>query len=388
MNGFGDLLYRGKRVFVTGHTGFKGSWLCRILLGLGAEVYGYALPPAQPSLYPLAGVEGKVRSVFGDVRDAAALERAFREAEPQIVFHLAAQPIVREGYRSPAYTYETNVLGTVNLLECARRYGGVRSLVNVTTDKVYRESPAGAGGNAGAGGAAERGSAAGCGGAGALSVRAGGTRGEVPRGYAEEDALGGPDPYSNSKSCSDLIARCYAQSFFAEGETRISSVRSGNAVGGGDFAPDRILPDCVRAALAGEPVRVRNPHSVRPYQHVIEPLSAYLLVAEKQWENAALAGEYNVGPDECVSTGELVSLFCGKWGEGMRWVAEGEANAPREAAELRLDSAKIRRVLGWKPRLGIAEAVEMTVAWAKAWRGGGDIPALMDGQIASCQQGE
>ena len=352
MDRFGFSFYRGKRVFITGHTGFKGSWLCRILFGLGAEVYGYALPPAQPSLFPLAGLEG-VNSVFGDVRDAAALERAYRAADPEVVFHLAAQPIVLEGYRSPACTYQTNVMGTVNLLECVRKFGGARSFVNVTTDKVYRESSAGKVGAA-----------------------------EGARGYIEEDALGGPDPYSNSKSCSDLIARCYAQSFFAGGEARISSVRSGNAVGGGDFAPCRILPDCVRAALAGESVRVRNPHSVRPYQHVLEPLSAYLLVAEKQWESAEFAGEYNVGPDECVSTGELVSLFCEKWGK-IGWFAEREEDAPREAAELLLDNAKIGRVLGWKPRWSTAEAVEKTVEWAKTWQGGGDIPALMDAQVAA-----
>ena len=372
--GSADLsFYRGKRVFVTGHTGFKGSWLCRILLGAGAEVYGCALPPAQPSLYPLAGIEGNVRSVFGDMRDAAAPERAFREAEPQIVFHLAAQPIVRAGYADPAYTYQTNVMGTVNLLECARKFGGVRSFVNVTTDKVYRECRS------------MDGMCRGDGGADAPISSMSGAHEESARGYAEEDALGGADPYSNSKSCSDLIARCYAQSFFAGGETRISSVRSGNAVGGGDFAPDRILPDCVRAALAGEPVCVRNPRSVRPYQHVLESLSAYLLVAQKQWENAEFAGEYNVGPDECTSTGELVSLFCEKWG-GLRWISEGEENAPREAEELRLDNAKIKRVLGWKPRWNIAEAVEMTVEWVKAWQGGGDIPALMDKQIAACFQ--
>ena len=371
MEGFDFSFYRGKRVFVTGHTGFKGSWLCRILLGLGAEVYGYALAPADPSLYPLAGLEGNVCSVFGDVRDRAALERAFRAARPEIVFHLAAQPLVRAGYADPAYTYETNVLGTVNILECARRYGGVRSIVNVTTDKVYREC-----GNAGADGAEGRG------GADAHSARGGGARDSVPRGYAEEDALGGPDPYSNSKSCSDLIARCYAQSYFAGGETRISSVRSGNAVGGGDFAPGRILPDCVRAALEGGPILVRNPRAVRPYQHVLEPLFAYLLVAEEQAQNPAVAGEYNVGPDDCASTGELAALFCEKWGGGLVWRAAREADAPREADELRLDSSKIKRVFGWRPRRSLAEAVETAVEWTECWRRGGDLPVLMDAQIA------
>lgn len=336
--------YKGRRVFVTGHTGFKGSWLCRILCGAGAEVYGFALPPASPSLYPLAGLGG-VRSVFGDMRDAAALERAFCAARPEIVFHLAAQPPVRAGYAAPAYTYETNVMGTVNILECARKYGGVCSFLNVTTDKVYREDSCG-------------------------------------RGHREGDALGGPEPYANSKSCSDLIARCYAESFFAGGETRVSSARSGNAVGGGDFAPGRILPDCVRAAAAGEPVRVRNPQSVRPYQHVLEPLFAYLAIAAEQWENAAVAGEYNVGPDECISTAELAELFCRAWGDGARWVAQGEENAPRETEELRLDCAKLKRVFGWRPRWSAAEAVEKTVEWTKAWLRGGDIPACMDAQIA------
>lgn len=334
--------FRGKRIFVTGHTGFKGSWLCRILLGAGAEVFGYALPPTERSLYERAGLE-RVHSVFADVRDSEALAGAFRAADPQVVFHLAAQPIVRAGFRDPAYTYAVNVAGTVNLLECVRKFGGVRSFVNVTTDKVYREDGISA--------------------------------------HGEGDALGGADPYSCSKSCSDLIARSYAQSFFADRRVRISSVRSGNTIGGGDRAPDRIFPDCVRAALAGEPIRIRNPHSLRPYHHVLEPLFAYLLVAAGQWEDASRAGEYNVGPTESVSAADLAEMFCAAWGGGQAWRAEEEKTAPREAEALRLDCSKMRRVFGWKPRWNVKKAVGMAVEWEKALLGGESIPACMDGQI-------
>ena len=367
--------YRGKRVLVTGHTGFKGSWLCRILLGAGARVYGYALAPQEPRLYSLAGLQDVV-SFIGDVRDRAALAKAFGEARPEIVFHLAAQPIVLEGYRDPLYTFETNVLGTVNLLECVRSLGGVRSFVNVTTDKVYRDAET-ASDQAGFYGGEERASRFAKGGAGFCRI-----------GYAEGDALGGADPYSCSKSCSDLIAQSYAAAFFADGSVRVSTVRSGNAIGGGDFAPNRILPDCIRAAVSGVPIRVRHPDSVRPYQHVLEPLSAYLMLAAKQWESAEYAGEYNVGPNECCSTGELAELFCKFWGKGQLWEAAPVDFAPREAPALRLDCSKIGRELGWEPRWGIEEGVRRTVEWAEEWLRGGNIPALMDRQIDEFLRGE
>ena len=268
--------YCGKRVFVTGHTGFKGAWLCRILVGAGAEVTGYALPaPTQPNLFELAGLEGKMASVLGDIRDFDALFAAFQEARPEIVLHLAAQPIVRDSYKDPAGTYETNVMGTVNILECVRRTPGVVSFLNVTTDKVYHNN-------------------------------------EWVWGYREDEPLDGFDPYSNSKSCSELVTHSYLSSFFTgESAPSISTARAGNVIGGGDFANDRIIPDCVRAVQSGEPLGVRNPHSTRPYQHVLEPLFAYLMIARRQYEDKGLAGWYNVGPDDCdcVTTGQLVELF-------------------------------------------------------------------------------
>ena len=248
--------YEGRRVLVTGHTGFKGAWLCHLLKGMGAEVTGYALePPTNPNLFTLARVWEGMDSVQGDIRSLSRLRDAFTKARPEIVFHLAAQPLVRASYREPVYTYETNVLGTVNALDCARQVDSVRSFVNVTTDKVYRNL-------------------------------------EREAGYSENDELNGFDPYSNSKSCSELVTACYRSAFFSDGRAAVSTARAGNVIGGGDFARDRILPDCLRAASAAEPILVRNPHSVRPYQHVLEPLHAYLLIAMRQMENPALSGSY------------------------------------------------------------------------------------------------
>ena len=277
--------YKGKRVLVTGHTGFKGSWLCRILTLAGAEVTGYSLnPPTDPSLFEIAGIGTGLTSVIGDVRDLEHLEKAFEEARPEIVFHLAAQPIVRDSYKDPVYTYETNVMGTVHVLECIRRSGCVLSFLNVTTDKVYENR-------------------------------------EWEYGYRETDPLDGYDPYSNSKSCSELVTHSYRKSFFQDGSCAISTARAGNVIGGGDFANDRIIPDCVRAMKEGKPIGVRNPHSTRPFQLVLEPLAVYLTIAMAQWEDPSVQGYYNVGPDDCdcVTTGELVDLFCQYWGEGARW---------------------------------------------------------------------
>lgn len=339
--------YRGKRVFLTGHTGFKGSWLTQMLLLLGAEVTGYALPPeTDMSLFSLLSPESDMRSVYGDVRDIDALTRAFRQARPEIVLHLAAQPIVRTSYEQPRYTYETNVMGTVNMLECVRASESVVSFVNVTTDKVYHNR-------------------------------------ERDEGYREDEPLDGFDPYSNSKSCSELVTHSYKQSFFADGRARISTARAGNVIGGGDFARDRIIPDCVRAAIMGEPIVVRNPYSIRPYQHVLDPLYAYLLIAQAQYEDAALAGCYNVGPDDCdcVTTGALATLFCQAWGENARWENRAEENAPHEASFLKLDNAKLKRTLHWRPRMHIGEAVQFTVDWTKAWRDGADVAAVTRAQI-------
>lgn len=347
--------YRGKRVFVTGHTGFKGAWLSRILVGAGAEVTGYSLePPTQPNLFTLAGLGGKITSVTGDIRDKAKLMEAFYMARPEIVLHLAAQPIVRDSYKEPAYTYETNVMGTVNILECVRTaQGPVRSVVIITTDKVYENK-------------------------------------EWLWGYRENEPLDGFDPYSNSKSCAELVVHSYKNSFFADAESpAISTARAGNVIGGGDFANDRIIPDCVRAVEAGKPIGVRNPHSIRPYQHVLEPLMAYLMIAKGQYGDRGLADGYNVGPDECdcVTTGQLVELFKGKWGEGFSWINQAEPNAPHEANFLKLDCSKLKATFGWRPRWHIAEAVERTVEWTRVWLSGGDIPAEMDREIKEYLEG-
>lgn len=338
--------FRGKRVFITGHTGFKGTWLCRILVNAGAVVTGYSLEaPTNPNLFSIAGLEGKMTSVIGDIRDYAALKTAFDAAQPEIVLHLAAQPIVRDSYRDPVYTYETNVMGTVNILECVRQSSCVKSVLNVTTDKVYHNN-------------------------------------EWAWGYRENEPLDGYDPYSNSKSCSELVTHSYVNSFFA-GKVAVSTARAGNVIGGGDFANDRIIPDCVRSVKAGKPIGVRNPYSTRPYQHVLEPLFAYLMIAQKQYEDPSYAGWYNVGPDECdcVTTGQLVELFAQKWGEGFSWVNQAEDNAPHEANFLKLDCSKIKATFGWQPRWHIDECMEMTCQFSKVWLSGGDIPKEMDKEI-------
>ena len=282
--------YKDKRVFLTGHTGFKGSWMCKMLTNAGAVVTGYSLEaPTNPSLFKIADIESDIKSVIGDIRDMVALKKAFDETQPEIVFHLAAQPIVRNSYENPAYTYETNVMGTVNILECVRQSSCVKSFLNVTTDKVYLNK-------------------------------------EWNWGYRENEELDGYDPYSNSKSCSELVTHSYKRSFFTDKDGKaiipISTARAGNVIGGGDFANDRIIPDCIRAATKHEDIIVRNPFSTRPYQHVLEPLYAYLLIAKKQYEDSSYAAYYNVGPDDvdCFQTGALVDLFVNTWGEGMKWV--------------------------------------------------------------------
>ena len=338
--------YKGKRVFVTGHTGFKGAWLCHLLSLMGAEVTGYALKaPTEPSLFEIADIARDIHSVTGDVRDAAALKAAFDEARPEIVLHLAAQPIVRESYRNPAYTYETNVMGTVNILECVRGSETVRSFLNVTTDKVYLNR-------------------------------------EWAWGYRENEELDGFDPYSNSKSCSELVTHSYKNSFFADGRVAISTARAGNVIGGGDFAADRIIPDCVRAAQKGEDIVVRNPYSTRPYQHVLEPLCAYLMIAARQAENGALSGWYNVGPDDvdCFQTGALVDLFVKAWGGGLKWINRADGG-PHEANFLKLDCTKLKTVFGWKPTWNLETAIDKVVEWSKCYLSGGDVRACMDDQI-------
>ena len=342
--------YRGKRVFLTGHTGFKGTWMSRMLVGAGAELTGFSLnPPTSPNLFEMAGLEGRMHSVIGDVRDFDALFAAFNEARPEIVIHMAAQPIVRDSYKDPRYTYETNVMGTVNLLECVRRTDCVRSFLNVTTDKVYLNR-------------------------------------EWCWGYREDEMLDGYDPYSNSKSCSELATHSYKNSFFqGEDAPAISTARAGNVIGGGDFANDRIIPDCVRAVSQGREIALRNPFSTRPYQHVLEPVTAYLMIARRQWEDPALAGWYNVGPDECdcVTTGQLADLFVRHWGHGAKWVSLADSQGPHEANFLKLDCSKIKAAFGWKPTWHIDKTIEMTCAWTRVWLDGGDIPAEMDREISA-----
>ena len=351
--------YKGKKVLVTGHTGFKGTWMCMLLVQAGAQVTGYALkPPTEPSVFALCGIENKINSVTGEIRDLAHLQQVFDETEPEIVIHMAAQPIVRESYRNPVYTYEVNVMGTVNILECVRMHPCVRSFVNVTTDKVYLNR-------------------------------------EWEWGYRENEELNGYDPYSNSKSCSELVTSSYRNSFmnpndFEEGKNvkpaAVSTARAGNVIGGGDFAADRIIPDCVRAVLTGQEIIVRNPYSTRPYQHVLEPVAVYLMLAARQYEDSGLAGCYNVGPDEtdCYTTGEIVTLFCEKWncatGQQVSWRNEYDGG-PHEANFLKLDCAKLKGVFGWKPVWNVEKAMEKIVEWTIVYRDGGDIAAVMNRQI-------
>lgn len=342
--------YKGKRVLITGHTGFKGSWLSKILTQAGAEVTGYSLnAPTDPALFELCGVKNDMKSVEGDVRDLESMEKVFKEAKPEIVLHLAAQPIVRESYRDPVFTYATNVMGTVNVMECVRKSDSVASVLNVTTDKVYLNR-------------------------------------EWNWGYRENEELNGFDPYSNSKSCSELVTRSFKDSFFTnkDGSLKfgVSTARAGNVIGGGDFAPDRIIPDCVRAAIKKEEIVVRNPYSIRPYQHVLEPLFVYLMIAQKQYDDVSFASSYNVGPDEsdCRKTGELVDLFVEKWGEGMKWINRYDGG-PHEAQFLKLDCSKLKGTFGWSPRWNIDTAIEKVVEWSKCYRDGGDIRSCMERQI-------
>ncbi len=338
--------YQNKKVLITGHTGFKGTWLCKLLLMAGAKVHGYALEaPTQPSLFALTGMQQQMHSVTGNICDFAHLQEVMRQVQPEIVLHLAAQPLVRKSYQDPVATYQTNVMGTVNVLECVRRTDSVKSFLNVTTDKVYHNR-------------------------------------EWCWGYRETDELDGYDPYSNSKSCSELVTHSYAASFLQAQDVRVSTARAGNVIGGGDFAADRLLPDCVRAARAGEPIRVRNPHAIRPFQHVLEPLSAYLLIVRRQYEDAACAGWYNIGPrdEDCITTGTMTDLFCQAWGEGQNWVYQGD-DGPHEANFLKLDCSKLEQSLGWHPRWHIAEAVFRTVEWTKVWCAGGDVDRALVEQI-------
>lgn len=342
--------YRNRKVFITGHTGFKGSWLCYVLLNAGAEITGFSLrPPTNPSLFESIDLGKDMRSYMGDIADLEVLSKAFCEAEPEIVFHLAAQPIVRESYKSPVLTYQTNVMGTVNVLECIRNSDSISSFLNVTTDKVYKNR-------------------------------------EWEWGYRENEELCGYDPYSNSKSCSELVTYSYLNSFFKDRKIAISTARAGNVIGGGDFAKDRIIPDCFRAVSKREKIIVRNPESVRPYQHVLEPLMAYLTIAAGQSEKKDLAGNYNIGPDEtdCIPTGELVDLFCCSWekyaGERAEWLDRSD-HGPHEANYLKLDCTKFKKAFSWNPVWHIEEAVDKTVEWYSAYKANENVKAVMESQL-------
>ena len=343
--------YKGKKVLVTGHTGFKGTWLCKMLIDSGALVTGYALEaPTQPNVFTLSSIEKDMYSIIGDIRDFAHLKDVFEAEKPEIVFHLAAQPIVRDSYKNPVYTYETNVMGTVNVLECARLSSSVKSLLNVTTDKVYHNN-------------------------------------EWDWGYRENDVLDGFDPYSNSKSCSELVTNGYKNSFLNGMNLPVSTARAGNVIGGGDFANDRIIPDCVKAAQQKEKVLVRNPYSIRPFQHVLEPLTVYLTIAQAQYENKELASSYNVGPNDadCIATGQLVDLFCAHWGEGLAWENRHDGG-PHEAKFLKLDCSKLKSVFHWQPTWDIDTAVLKTVEWTKAYLAGEEMGSFMSRQIYDFMQ--
>lgn len=341
--------YNGKRVFLTGHSGFKGSWLCVILKMLGAEVYGYSLEPnTDPDLFDILGIAGDIHHTIGDIRDIDALEKAYVSADPDVVLHLAAQPIVRDSYKEPRYTYETNVMGTVNILECLRRSPGAISFLNVTTDKVYENNDL------------------------------------ENHGFKEDEKLDGYDPYSNSKSCSELVTHSYKKSFFSEADSpAISTARAGNVIGGGDFANDRIVPDCVRATVKDESIIVRNPYSTRPYQHVLEPLAAYLMIAMEQALDKKYADYYNIGPrdEDCINTGVLADTFVKYWGSPANWKNMSEANAPHEASFLKLDCSKARETFGWEPVWNVDSAIRETVLWYKAWNAGENMREFTERQI-------
>ena len=334
--------YKGKKVLLTGHTGFKGTWMCALLVRLGATVAGYSLKNRlEPDFHALSGVDDEIESIIGDVRDLEHLKKVFSDFQPEIVIHMAAQPLVRESYNNPVETYTTNVIGTLNVLECVRLNPCVKSFLNVTTDKVYLND-------------------------------------ERNMAFSEDNPLDGYDPYSNSKSCSELVTHSYKSSFFSDGHCAISTARAGNVIGGGDFSKDRIIPDCVRSALSGHPIIVRNPYSTRPYQFVLDPVVGYLILAISPDKS----GWYNIGPDDnnCFETGKLSDSFVRLWGEGATWKAQ-QVDGPHEANFLKLDSSKFKRTFNWQPRYDLIVSLEKTVEWYKVWSKGLNVRECMDNQI-------
>jgi CDP-glucose 4,6-dehydratase len=345
--------WKAKRVFVTGHTGFKGAWLALWLRRAGTEVTGYALPPpTDPNLFTVADVAAGMRSIVGDIRDLAALRGAMQEANPEIVFHLAAQSLVRRSYKDPVETYATNVLGTVNVLEAARALPGLRAIVNVTSDKCYEN------------------------------------RG-WQRGYREDDAMGGHDPYSSSKGCAEFVTAAYRSSFFSgEPKRGLASARAGNVIGGGDWAEDRLIPDIVRAIGTRRAVEVRNPDAVRPWQHVLEPLHGYLLLAERLYEAPGeFAAGWNFGPAESDARDVLwvVKRFAALWGPEAKWTLD-EKPHPHEAAHLRLDATRARERLKWSPALDLETALAWIVEWHRAHAKGEAMGRFTQMQIENYEQ--
>ena len=345
--------WAGRRVLVTGHTGFKGAWLSLWLRRMGAEVFGYALPPpSEPSLFDLACRDAMARDIRGDLRDLAAVQDAFAAARPEIVLHLAAQSLVRPSFEDPVGTYATNILGTVHVLEAARKQGGVWAFVVVTSDKAYENR-------------------------------------EWHWAYREDEAMGGYDPYSSSKGCAELVTAAYRRSYFAPGTpgagTGIGSARAGNVIGGGDWALDRLVPDCIRAFQRGEAVAIRNPQSTRPWQHVLEPLAGYLMLAERLAgpEGASFAEGWNFGPAEsdALSVGEVVEILVRHWGQGARWTGD-HTPKPHEARYLKVDASKARGRLGWRPALDVNEALAWSVEWYRRQAQGESARDLCLEQIA------
>ena len=339
--------YKDRVVLITGHTGFKGSWLSKILIMAGAKVVGYSLePPTDPNLFSYLNLDNQMISIIGDIRDLNKLDEVFNKYQPEIVFHLAAQPIVRLSYEQPVFTYDVNVMGTVNICECIRKHSCVKSFLNVTTDKVYENN-------------------------------------DIPNHpFKEDEKLDGYDPYSNSKSCSEIITHSFYKSFLKESGVAVSTARAGNVIGGGDFSKDRIIPDAAKALKEHKELIIRNPESIRPYQHVLEPLMCYLLIAKEQFFNHSICGAYNIGPDSCdfSSTQKLIDLFAKQCHGEFKYIIKGD-NGPHEASFLSLDNNKIKATFGWSPKINIEEAIILTAEWYDAWRNNKDLVTITEKQI-------
>lgn len=344
--------WENRKVFITGHTGFKGSWLCLWLSLMGSKIVGYSLrPPTKPSLFEICRIKDFVKSINADVRDVKRLLKELREFNPEIVVHMAAQSLVRVSYREPLETYSTNIMGTVNLFEAIRKCKNVRAVINVTTDKCYENR-------------------------------------EWIWPYRENEPMGGYDPYSNSKACSELVTSSYINSFFNPQEYRshkvaIATARSGNVIGGGDWAPDRLIPDCIKSLLKKEIILIRNPQAIRPWQHVLEPLGGYLILAQKLYEQGpSFGGAWNFGPEDgdAKSVEWLVKKICALWGDGAKYRIDKKRH-PHEAHYLKLDCSKAKHFLNWQPKWNIEKAVEKVVEWVKAYQKGGDMKKICISQI-------